>query len=119
MNCAVGFCRVIDGDVRQPEFSLGSPEFTADAVIAVFSSRQTLDFVRDSLAHLLLMSATSTEARQHENVVPPGLLSGDLPVVLILGCDPNHLDDLPYLQQQGALLADSLRFVTTGSLTLC
>lgn len=37
-----------------------------------------------------------------------------VPVVFLLACDPSHLEDLPYLQQQGARMAENFRCAFVG-----
>uniref|UniRef100_A0A914UUR9 PG1 pseudoGTPase domain-containing protein n=2 Tax=Plectus sambesii TaxID=2011161 RepID=A0A914UUR9_9BILA len=83
--------RVVEGDVRAPTNRL-TP---GDALAVVFSSRRSLDVARDALTHSLLFGATASttdEQSSLRDLLPPA--------VVILACDPNHLDDLPFLQQQ-------------------
>lgn len=81
-------------------------------MICVFSSRSSLEFVRESF-HKHLTSILRPHIGEDYSGRLVSTLIG-LPVIFLLACDPSYLDDLPYLQQQGARLADSLNCSFVG-----
>ncbi|KFD72711.1 hypothetical protein M514_01836 [Trichuris suis] len=88
-------------------------EYEANGVIVAYSSRQSFSCGRDFIFHTLMdVDVLTSTGEGPMNGIPTGALRR-LPVVMLYACDVAHINDVPYLQQQGCNFADALqvRFV--------
>ncbi|VDP01711.1 unnamed protein product [Soboliphyme baturini] len=94
-------------------------EYRPNGILCVFSSRETLVAVQNMLFHSGLDIVNGTNDSEDDLLHSRGsgtspLFFSGMPIVLLLVCDPTQLDDLPYLQQQGAMLATHLNILFIG-----
>ncbi|XP_013387311.1 rho GTPase-activating protein 190 isoform X1 [Lingula anatina] len=92
--------RPIDGDVSLPQNAFSTADFRPHGCFCVYSSSETLDYIKVSLEKTLLLDLESEERLPFQG----------LPLVIVLAYDPGHTEKgLMLLREEGQELAQSLR----------
>ncbi|EEC01507.1 conserved hypothetical protein [Ixodes scapularis] len=92
--------RIIDGDVGLPQNNFRTTDFLPHGCFCVYSSHQSLEYIRESLEKTLL-----SNLEQDDRLPFHGL-----PIVILFAADASiHQDELAFLREEGQNRAKSLQ----------